>query len=94
MYTKSSYTNFIGGFVFSLFAYSKKTGTRILFFRIPVHVFRRTFVENLITVKRSLRIGVNSSGSRKVFLCTYIKASINRQGLGILKCFFFAFLFK
>ena len=56
-------------------------------FAYPQKTFRRAFVGNLITVKKSLKIRVNSSGSKKVFMCTYIKASVNRQGLGIF--FFF-----
>ena len=49
-------------------------------------------MENLTTVKTSLKIGVNSSGSKKVFL--YIKASVNRQGLGSLIFFFFFLRFR
>ena len=50
-------------------------------------------MRNLITVKKSLKIGVNSSGSKKVFMCTYIKASVNRQGLDIFNFFFFFLYF-
>ena len=56
-----------------------------LYFHIPkkpvqefrAHIFRDSFVGNLVTVKRSLKIGVNSSDSKKVFLCTDIKANVN-----------------
>ena len=89
MCTKSSYTNSIGGSLFSSFAYSKRTGTGILgsYFQTSIVHFQTW---NLITAKRSLKIGVNSSSSKKSIL-VYVHKRVNRQGLGILKWFFLHF---
>ena len=80
MYTKSSYTSFIEGF---LFAYSKKTGTRIL-----ISCFQTSICGESCYREKESENWCNSSGSKKSILVYVLKASENRQR------FFFAFSFK
>ena len=79
MYTKSPCTNFIGAILFPSFTYSKNTSARIFGSCFQKSICGKSFYREILAVVK------------KVFLCMYIKASVNRQGLSILKWFFLHF---